>query len=115
MELSSLMPRAASTKSAGARVPVIAGPASSTSQTPSGKAAADCVAVSKASRVLPTPPGPVSVTSRRSFSSARSSTTAAVRPTTPVSVPGMLVRGRAARVGGAGAPCRAGSCSRIAW
>jgi hypothetical protein len=88
------------TSSAGPRAPPIPGVSSSASHTPSGKAPAACAAASRASRVLPTPPGPVRVTSRRSGSSAISSASAVVRPTTSVSRAGKLVRARAARVTG---------------
>jgi hypothetical protein len=58
---------------------------SGTKWTPSGNAGSTPRATSSASRVLPTPPGPSSVTSRRPLSSAPvTSTTSASRPTVSV-------------------------------
>jgi hypothetical protein len=54
--------------------------ASSASQAPSVNRPATCRATWPASRVLPTPPGPVTVTSRHSPSSATTSRTAPARP-----------------------------------
>jgi hypothetical protein len=65
--------------------------ASSASHAPSANRPATCLATSAASRVLPTPPGPVTVTSRYSPSRPTTSPTAATRPMRLVS--------------GAGTPC----------
>src|SRR5205807_2429604 len=62
--------------------------ASSTSHTPSANRPATCLATSPASRVLPTPPGPVTVTSRYSSSKPATSRTAPARPTKLVSTAG---------------------------
>jgi DNA-binding NarL/FixJ family response regulator len=59
--------------------------ASSATHTPSANRAAVLRATSPASRVLPTPPGPVTVTSRRSASKPETSSTAVTRPTKLVS------------------------------
>ena len=59
--------------------------ASSASHTPSANRAATRPATAPASRVLPTPPGPVTVTSRCSSSRPATSRTAAARPTKLVS------------------------------
>ena len=55
--------------------------ASSITHTPSGKLSANRAATSSASRVLPTPPTPVSVTSRCALSAASSSASSVARPT----------------------------------
>ena len=57
----------------------------STNQTPSRRSAARPAATAAARRVLPTPPGPVAVTSRLSCSAAVSAATSAARPTNDVS------------------------------
>ena len=59
--------------------------ASSASHTPSANRPATSRATSPASRVLPDPPGPVTVTSRYSSSRPATSATAPARPTKPVS------------------------------
>ena len=55
-------------------------PPSSTSQTPSGKRSKSPAATSKARRVLPVPPGPVSVTRRNWSNRARTAAISAWRP-----------------------------------
>ena len=77
------MPRAAAT-AAGTRAGSCTA-ASSTRQAPSAKRPATWRATSMASRVLPTPPGPVIVTSREPSSRPATSCTASVRPTKVVS------------------------------
>ena len=73
-----VMPSTAATASGTAAGSVTA--ASSKSQTPSGYSSASCVATSSASRVLPTPPTPVNVTSRCARSAASISRTSDSRP-----------------------------------
>jgi hypothetical protein len=58
--------------------------ASSATQTPSANRPATCLITSPASRVLPTPPGPVTVTSRYWVSSPATLSTASERPTNVV-------------------------------
>ena len=70
-------------------------------------------AASCASRVLPTPPGPVSVTSRWAASSSRTAGTASVRPTSAVSSEPPGSRAAGSRETGAGAS--PASWERIAW
>lgn len=88
--------RSVSTSSGGRAVPSVSRSASSTacpssrpsctgavstSQVPSGNAPAARAAARRASRNLPTPPGPVTVTSRRAASSRASSVSSCCRPT----------------------------------
>ena len=61
---------------------------SSTNDAPNGKVGASCRATSPASRVLPAPPGPSSVTSRESASDSSSSACSRARPMNGVQVAG---------------------------
>jgi hypothetical protein len=79
-------PSVAATSSATSSGPVTA--SSSTHQTPSGHSAV--AATCAASRVLPLPPGPASVTSRGPASNCRTWRTSVSRPTNPVSCTGRL-------------------------
>ena len=84
--------------------------ARSTKTTPSAKSAVSCSATSIASRVLPTPPGPVSVSNCRS--PRRSSrTTAAVTPARPMSGVRGRRRPRQGRSGTGESPGRAAASS----
>ena len=84
--------------------------ASSTRHPPKLRPSAAARPTSRASRVLPTPPGPTSVTKRWSANSALRSRTSASRPTSGVSASGMPgCDGRAGRRGGDGR--RAGGVS----
>ena len=73
------IPRIAATASGTAARSVTA--ANSKTHTPSGDSAASCAPTSSARRVLPTPPTPVNVTSRRDCTAAAISVTSASRPT----------------------------------
>ena len=64
--------------------------ASSTIHTPSGNSPASSAPASSASRVLPTPPTPLSVTSRFDRTSSATSSTTASRPTSELSCCGRL-------------------------
>ena len=64
--------------------------ASSTIHTPSGNSPATSPPTSSASRVLPTPPTPLSVTNRRDRTSSATSSTTSSRPTSELSCCGRL-------------------------
>ena len=84
-----------------------------TKTTPSANAVSSSLATSIASRVLPTPPGPVSVTSRISGRRSRSHTAARSRsrPTSGVSGMGrVLARGRGGALTTARNPLGRSSC-----
>lgn len=74
----------------------------STKHTPSAKSPATSAATASASRVLPTPPRPTAVTSRRAVTAAASSPRSRVRPTKAVNGAGSA---------GAGRACSAPACS----
>ena len=102
------MPRATSTSASPTPGSDI--PASSTSHTPSANWPVTRPATSAASRVMPTPPGPVTLTSRYSRSSAAASSSWLARPT-------KLVRARAKPCGPASAvpspPCGVPKLRRV--
>ena len=96
--------------------------ARSTSQTPSGKPRSLPDAASMASRVLPHPPGPVSVTSRLRSSRRHTSVSSRSRPTKLVSLRGRLCgprpgsASRRARCSSGGSPSTAAKLPlRIDW
>ena len=78
--------------------------ANSTSQAPSRCSSRSVAAASTASRVLPTPPGPISVTSRLERTASLSSSSSASRPTKLLSrsrrLPVAIGAGTAARPAG---------------
>ena len=98
----------------GSTAPASRVAASSTHHTPPLTSARRRAAYASASLVLPTPPGPVSVTSRPSVSSRLSSSSCSPRPTMLVSAAGSFPVGRrvASDVAGTCPSCSSASCSR---
>ncbi len=95
-------PRTAS--SVGTRLSPSERGASSASQTPPGVVSTSSAASSQASRVLPAPPGPTSVTRRWRASSPPMRSRSSSRPTKLVSVARRLLRRGRGAVAGAGGP-----------
>ena len=88
----------------------------SANHTPSRRSAADSAATLSANRVLPTPPGPVAVTTRLSARAAARAARSATRPTNGVAGTGSPRRPDRTEPGGNASACRArlrrsGSCS----